>query len=144
MDALTAISRQQELEDRSRQRQYELEDRATARQHELEDRADRWQYEEVQWTREERRARVEWKHARDEAKWKDELEGRRAQVNANIELLKLYAANGHLDTFNADIEDIVRRIHGDHGGPQLTAGDRPELPDGPRFGERGPEADRER
>jgi hypothetical protein len=144
MDALTATSRQHELEDRDLQRRYQLEDHATARRHEIEDRADRWRYEEVQWTRDEQRAQVEWRHARDEATWKDELEARHAQVNANIELLKLYAANGHLDTFNADIEDIVRRIHGDHGSPRLTAGERPELPDGPGFGAREPEADRER
>jgi hypothetical protein len=143
MDALAATARKQELEDRHWQRQHELEDRSTARRHELEDRADQWHYEEVQWTREERRAQAEWKRARAEARWKDELEGRRAQVNADIELLKLYAANGHLDTFNADIEDIVRRIHGDHTRPQLPAGDKPESADDPEFAPDQPEAGRD-
>ena len=140
MDAIAATTRQHELEDRYDQRRHELEDRATARRHELEDRADQWHYEEVQWTREEKRAQLEWQHAQDEAGRKEGLEARRTQINADIELLKIYAANGHLDTYNADIEDIVRRIHGDGGGPQLTAGDRRELTDGPVSGSREPEA----
>jgi hypothetical protein len=116
---------------------------ATTRQYELEDRAAQWRYEKEQWTREERKAELEWQHAQLEASRKDDLEAQRAQINANIELLKMYAANGHLDTHNADIEDLIRRIYGDHGGAQLTAGDRPELTDGQAPGARGPEAGRD-
>jgi hypothetical protein len=136
MDAIAALTRQHELQDRYEQREYEVEDRHQQRQYEREDRAARWDYEEMQADREERKAKLEWKRAQIEAKRNDDREAQRAQINANIELLKLYAANGHLDTYNADIADIVRRIHGDQGGPALTAGDRPELPDGPASGSR--------
>lgn len=135
-DAIAALTRRYELDDRREQRQYEVEDRREHRQYELEDRADRWHYEDMQATREERKAKLEWKRAQIEAKRNDDREAQRAQINANIELLKMYAANGHLDTYNADIEDIIRRIHGDHAGPQLTAKDRPELTDGPAAGSR--------
>jgi hypothetical protein len=142
MDAQAAITRQQELEDHYRQRQLEIEDGATARRRELEDRFDQrkyevedrtaqWRYEAKHWKREDHRAAVEWEHTQIEAQRNHELEAERAQINANIELLKMYAANGHLDTYNADIGDLIRRIHGDRGDPQLTAGDRPELTDGP-------------
>jgi len=132
MDAIAATTRQHELDDRYDQRKYELEDRAG-----------QWRNEKKQWTREERKAELEWQHAQIEARRKDDLEAQRAQINANIELLKMYAANGHLDTHNADIEDLIRRIHGDHGGAQLTAGDRPELTDGQAPEAHGPEADRD-
>jgi hypothetical protein len=116
---------------------------ATARQHELEDRSDRWGYEEKLWEREDRKAKLEWKRAQIEADRDDDREARRAQINANIELLKMYAANGHLDTHNADIEDLIRRIHGDNAGPQLTAGDTPELTDGQASGLRESEPNRD-
>jgi hypothetical protein len=116
---------------------------ATSRQYELDDRAAHWQYEEKQWEREDRRAELEWRHTQDEARRKDDQEAQRAQINANIELLKLYAANGHLDTYNADIADLVRRIHGDHGSAQLTADDKPELTDGQAPGSRGQEVGRD-
>jgi hypothetical protein len=103
---------------------------ATTRQHELEDRYDQWRYEDRQREHEVRMANR-----------KEELEARQAQVNANIELLKMYADRGYLDTHNADIEDLIRRIHGDHPGAQLPAGDRPELTDGQAPEARAPEAD---
>jgi hypothetical protein len=124
-------------------RQYELEDRGEQRRQELEDRAARWDYQEKQWEREDRRAELEWQHAQIEAARDDERGVHRAQINANIELLKMYAANGHLDTYNADIEDLIRRIHGDHSDAQLTAADRPELTDGQASGSPGPEASRD-
>jgi hypothetical protein len=142
MDELAAVTRQQELEDRYLQRQRELEDRYDQRQSELEDRAAQWRYEAKHWNREDRKAALEWEHAQIEAQRNHDLEGERAQINANIELLKMYAANGHLDTYNADIGDLIRRIHGDRGDPQLTAGDKPELTDGPVPGSRESEADR--
>jgi len=132
MDAIAATTRQHEIEDRRDQRKWEFEDRA-----------DRWRYEAKQWDREDRKAEREWEHAQIEARRKDDLEAQRAQLNANIELLKVYAANGHIDTYNADIADLIRRIHGDHGGPQLTGGDRPELTDGQASGSRGPEVGRD-
>jgi hypothetical protein len=153
IDALADITRQQELEDRYLQRQQELEDRTTARQreledrygqrrYELEDRVDQRSYEAAHWNREDRKAELEWDHAQIEAQRSHDLEAERAQISANIELLKMYAANGHLDTYNADIADLVRRIHGDRADPQVTAGDRPELPGGPAQGSREPEAGR--
>jgi hypothetical protein len=129
MDAMAATARQHELEDRYEQRRQDLEDRS-----------DRWGYEERLWDREDRKARLEWKRAQIEANRDDDREAGRAQINANIELLKMYAANGHLDTHNADIEDLIRRIHGDS---QLTAGDTPELTDGQAPGLRESEPDRE-
>jgi len=138
------LQRHYELEDRDTARQHELQDRYDQRGYELDDRAARWGYEKEQWAREERNAKLEWKRAQIEAQRNHDLEAERDQINANIELLKMYAANGHLDTYNADIEDLIRRIHGDRGGPQLTAGDRPELTDGPVSGSREPEADRDR
>lgn len=144
MDAIATTRRQYELEDRYEQRDYELEDRHEQRNYDLKDRADRWSYEREHWDREERRSKLEWKRAQIEARRDDEREARRNQINANIELLKMYAANGHLDTYNADIEDLVRRIHGDRGEAQLTAGDRPELTDGQPNGSHEPEAGRDR
>jgi hypothetical protein len=154
MDAQAVIARQQELEDRYLQRQHELEERASARRRELEDRFDQrkyeledrtgqWHYEARQWDREDRKAELQWEHAQVEAQRNHELDAERAQISANIELLKMYAANGHLDTYNADIADLVRRIHGDRGDPKLTAGDRPELTDGPTPGSRESEAGRD-
>jgi hypothetical protein len=131
-DAIAATTRQHDLDDRYEQRKYELEDRTA-----------QWRYEKKQWTREERKAELEWQRAQIEARREDNQEAQRAQINANIELLKLYAANGHLDTHNADIEDLIRRIHGNHGGTQLTAGDRPELTDGQPPEARDPEAGRD-
>jgi hypothetical protein len=124
-------------------REHELEDRGELRRQELEDRSARWGYEKRLWQREDRRGELDWQRAQIEADRSDDREARRAQINANIELLKMYAANGHLDTHNADIEDLIRRIHGDQGGAQLTAGDAPELTGGqaPEFGE--PEPDRD-
>jgi hypothetical protein len=115
----------------------------TSRQYELEDRDARWHYEKEQWERDDRRAALEWRRAQDEARRKDDQEAQRAQLNANIELLKMYAANGHLDTHNADIEDLIRRIHGDRGDAQLAADAKPELTDGQAPGSRGPEAGRD-
>jgi hypothetical protein len=131
VEAMAATTRQQEIEDRELQRGQELEDRAA-----------RWGYEEKHWEYEDRKAELEWRRAQIEAKRDDDGEARRAQINANIELLKMYAANGHLDTHNADIEDLIRRIHGDQGGAQLTAGDTPELTEGQAPGSRESEADR--
>jgi hypothetical protein len=128
MDEMAATARRHELEDRYEQRKQELEDRA-----------DRWGYEEKLWEREDRQAKLEWRHTQIEADRNDDREARRAQINANIELLKMYAANGHLDTHNADIEDLIRRIHGDQGSAQLTAGDTPELTDGQAPGSDEPE-----
>jgi hypothetical protein len=132
MDALAASTRQQELEDRYLQRQRELEDRAAQRR-----------YEEKQWDRDDHKSALEWEHAQIEAQRNHDLEADRAQINANIELLKMYAANGHLDTYNADIEDLVRRIQGVRGGPQLTAGTRPELAGGTVPDSSEPEQDRD-
>jgi hypothetical protein len=87
-----------------------------------------------------RMAELQWQHAQDEANRKEQLEARQAQVNANIELLKMYADRGYLDTHNADIEDLIRRVHGDHPGAQLTVEDRPELTDGQAPEARAPEA----
>lgn len=115
---------------------------AMTRRHEIKDRHDQWEYEDRLQAHEERKAKLEWKRAQIEANRQDEQEARRAQVNANIELLKMYAANGHLDTHNADIEDLIRRIHGDHPA-RLTAEDRPELTDGQAPEAPGPEADRD-
>jgi hypothetical protein len=129
MDALAATARQHELEDRYEQRRQELEDRAA-----------RWDYGEKQWEYEDHKAELDWQRAQIEAKRQDDRDAQRAQINANIELLKMYAANGHLDTHNADIEDLIRRIHGDHGGAALTAGDTPELTDGQAPGSRESEA----
>jgi hypothetical protein len=142
MDAMADTSRQHELEDRYEQRRQELEDRYEQRGWELEDRTHRWKYEAKQWAREDRKAQLEWEHAQIDAGRKDGLEAQRAQLNANLELLKVYAENGHIDAYNADVEDIIRRIHGDRGDPQLPSEDRRELPDGPTSGSREPEAGR--
>jgi hypothetical protein len=62
-------------------------------------------------------------------------------VNANIELLKLLGDNGHLDTFNADIEDLIRRVRGD-AGPGLALGEQhAELTDGEPPAPPEPESD---
>src|ERR1700677_491350 len=129
MDEMAATTRHRELEDRNEQRRQELEDRAT-----------RWGYEEKQWEREDQRTKLEWEHAQIDANRDDDREAQRAQINANIELLKMYAANGHLDTHKEDIENLIRRTH---GGAQLPAGDTPELTDGQAPGSREPEADRD-
>jgi hypothetical protein len=140
-DTQAAIAREQDLEDRYSQRQqelydrdwhrrHELQDRREQRGYELEDRRDQRGYERKQWEREDHRAELDWKHAQEEAQHQAELEAQRAQLDANIELLKMMAANGHLDTFNADVEDLIRRIHGDRGDPRLTAEQKPELPNG--------------
>jgi hypothetical protein len=87
------------LADRSRR--YELEDRRAERDHE----------------------RELWQRKQDEERRKEEREDERSQVSANIELLKLFADRGYLDTYNADIEDLIRRIRGDDKpGPEIAAG----------------------
>ena len=72
-----------------------------------------------------------WRRTRAEERYKEDREDRRAQVKANIELLKIYADRGYLDTANADIENIIRRIQGDApSAPQVGGGDQFELPEG--------------
>jgi hypothetical protein len=54
-------------------------------------------------------------------------------VSANIELLKLFADRGYLDTYNADIEDLIGRIRGDRSGPAVASRDQQgELTNGQR------------
>jgi ferric-dicitrate binding protein FerR (iron transport regulator) len=86
---------------------------------------------DAQWAHDDKRAEAEWQR-----------EDRRNQLNANIELLKVFAANGHLDTYNADIEDLIKRIRGDGAGPQVQAREQhAELSGGQAAESRGAEGD---
>jgi hypothetical protein len=81
---------------------------------------------------------AEWKHEKDlwkrkqiEDRRQEDREDKRNQVAANLELLKVLADRGHLDTYNADVEDLIRRVRGDATAPQVGGGDqRSELTDG--------------
>jgi hypothetical protein len=96
----------------------------TARKYDVKDRDARWAHEE-------RQAKLEWKRVQDENQRDEERKDRRHQMTMNIELLKIFAERGVLDTYNADIEDLVRRIRGDNAGPEVGAGDqRAELTNG--------------
>jgi hypothetical protein len=82
--------------------------------------------------------RAEWKHEKDlwkrkqiEDQRQEDREDRRNTVAANLELLKVLAERGHLDTYNADVEDLIRRVRGDATAPQVSGGNqRSELTDG--------------
>jgi hypothetical protein len=82
---------------------------------------------------------AEWAHEEDlwqrkqiEDQRQEDREDRRNQVAANLELLQVLAGRGHLDTYNADIEDLIRRVRGDTAAPQVSGGGpRSELPSGP-------------
>jgi hypothetical protein len=101
-------------------RQYSVEDRQADREHEYE----------------------LWRRQQDEAKRGEERDDRRHQVSANIELLKLFADRGYLDTYNADIEDIIGRITGDKSGPAVAGQDQQaELTNGQERQSRGSEDD---
>ena len=116
--------RMAQMDETSQQRAQMERISAETRQHAVEDRDAHWQHEREQTDK-------EWQHKEIENQRQDEREDRRNQVAANIELLKLFADSGHLDTYNADIEDLIRRIRGDQAGPEVTAGARPaELTDG--------------
>jgi hypothetical protein len=52
-----------------------------------------------------------------DAEWAREDD--RNQMNANIELLRVFAETGHLDAYNVDLDDLVKRIRG--GSPAVTA-----------------------
>jgi hypothetical protein len=92
-----------------RTRRYELEDRDAERD----------------------RDKALWKRQQKADQRKEDREDRRGQVSANIELLKMFADRGYLDTYNADIEDLIRRIRGDDPAPPVAARDqRSELAEG--------------
>jgi hypothetical protein len=67
---------------------------------------------EAHWHHEREQTEMEWQHKKIENDRVEVREDRRNQVEANIELLKLLVDRGHLDTYNADIEDLIRRIRG--------------------------------
>jgi hypothetical protein len=45
-------------------------------------------------------------------------------------VLKLLADRGHLDTYNANIEDIIRQARNDERRSELVTEQRPQLTDG--------------
>jgi hypothetical protein len=108
----------QELKDLAAQnRQYAIEDR------------------DSQWTHDREQADIEWRHSQVEIQRKDDRENRKDQLEANIELLKMLAEAGHLDTYNADLEDLIRRVRGDQPAAAVASGDRPaELTGGDAHG----------
>ena len=99
------------------------------RRHELEDRREEREHERELWRRQQ-----------EEEQRKLDREDRQGQLTANIELLKLLAENGHLDTYNADIEDLIRRVRGDSGAPGIAGEQRSELPGGQAQRQPEPEA----
>jgi hypothetical protein len=104
-----------------RTRQYQLEDSSAEQDHE----------------------QLLWERKQMEDRQREEREDRRNQVSVNLELLKMYADHGYLDTYNADIEDLIRRIRGeDKLGPEVTAGkQQAELTGGEAPQSHGPEDD---
>jgi hypothetical protein len=90
-----------------------------ARNYAVADQKAEWAHEKDQWGRKQ----IEDRHAEDR-------EDRRNQLTTNLELLKVLADRGHLDTYNADVEDLIRRVRGDATGPQVSGGQRAELSDG--------------
>ena len=108
----------------------------------LSERMDRLAEQNRRYTAEDRMAelqheQLQWERQQIESRRADKREDRHNQISANIELLKLFADNGHLDTYNADIEDLIRRIRGDKSerggksGPGMAAGkQQPELTGG--------------
>lgn len=116
--------RMAQMEEASRQREQVERLTAETRRQTVEDRDAHWQHEREQ-------DEMEWRHKEIENKRQDGLEERRNQIEANIQLLKLFADRGYLDTYNADIEDLIRRIRGDKTGPEVSAGaQHAELTDG--------------
>jgi hypothetical protein len=111
--------------DEARQQRKQLDRMAaTTRRYELDGLHAQWQHEETM-------ANREWDHKQLESKQAEDREDRRNQLSANLELLKMFADQGYLDTYNADIEDMIRRIRGDQPGPQVTGGgQQQELTDG--------------
>ena len=75
-----------------------------------------------------------WKRQQAERKEKEDREDRRHRMKANLELLKIYADKGYLDTANTDIDDLISRIQDDVPGapraPEVSGEDRLELPEG--------------
>jgi hypothetical protein len=81
-----------------------------------------------------------WERQQLESRRGEEREDRRDQVSTNIELLKLFADRGYLDTYNADIEDLINRIRGEKSAPELARDDQQaELTNGQEQQSRGSE-----
>ena len=93
------------------------------REYAKEDRDAQWEHEEKVWERQ-----------RAERRDKEDREDRRDQIKANLELLKIYAERGYLDTANTDIDNLNSRIQGDVPGapraPEVSGEDRLELSEG--------------
>jgi len=97
---------------------------AQTRRHTVEDRQAHWHHEREQ-------TEMDWQHKEIENKRLEAREDRRNQVEANLELLKMFADRGYLDTYNADIEDLIKRARGDKPGPEVSPGvQHAELTDG--------------
>jgi hypothetical protein len=131
MSSQEYVERLQQIDEAREQRDQmdRLADRT--REDSVEDRDAEWHHEKALWKRQQ-----------IEDGRKEDREDRRDQVSANIELLKMFADRGYLDTYNADIDDLIRRIRGDRPAPEVAARDqRSELTDGQTQQTREPEGD---
>ena len=121
MNSQEAAQQLQQLYDAEEQRAQVERMAENTREYAREDR-------DAQWEREERL----WERQRLERWDKEDREDRRDRMKANLELLKIYAERGYLDTANTDIENIIRRIQGDVAGAPRVSGrsQRPGRADG--------------
>lgn len=102
-----------DLAERLQQREAEFEQRRQAE--ELARQTREWTVadRDAQWTRDDRREEVTWTRHEIEEKRKEERDWRGRQLEADVELLKVLGANGHLDNYYADIDGLMRKIRGD-------------------------------
>jgi hypothetical protein len=84
----------------------------------------------AQWAHESKRDELAWQRTEIESRRREEQENRQRQLEADLEVLKVLGANGHLDTYYPDLDALMNRIHGDRNGPQVTAAHQSALPEG--------------
>jgi hypothetical protein len=104
-----------EQEEARQQREHERELADRLRGYSVEDR-------DAEWTREQRKSDTEWDRAELQRNRQEVLDQRRAEMDANLKLLEVFAERGHLDTHYEDIGDLLKRIRGEVGtAPDVSA-----------------------
>jgi hypothetical protein len=125
-----------EQEEAREQREHEREVADRLRRYSVEDR-------ETAWTQARQKADTEWERGELERARTEALEHRRAEIDAHLKLLEVFAERGHLDTHYEDIGDLIKRIRGEIGtAPGVPAGrEQAALADGESTGSNEPEDD---